>query len=156
MPEGDNNPARPTWRLHRGGDAVAWRARKAAEEAVSRENRLAAATTTTPFDPREVLAARTAEQLQGDVLTPERRQRLSRLASRIGVRPFDANLVIAVVQDRARRGESIDDLRSALQMLEHTGESAAVRTAQWWMRPLVALAAASMIVFALARWLMAP
>jgi hypothetical protein len=58
-------------------------------------------------DPRWVLAMRTAGLLEGGraaLLTPERRRRLTSLASRMGVRPFDAALVIAVVQDAARAG----------------------------------------------------
>jgi len=153
MSKDETKPARPMWRLHRGGYSAEWRARKAAEEAVARENRFAAAT---PFDAHGVLAARTVEQLQGDVLTPERRQQLSRLAGRIGVRPFDANLVIAVVQDRARRGESIDDLRPALRILEQANDAAADDAGRWWLRTLLALAAASIIVYALARWVLAP
>lgn len=57
-------------------------------------------------DPRWVLAVRTAEQLQGSVLVPERRERLVRLGKVMGLSPFDANLVIAIVQDQARRGNS--------------------------------------------------
>ncbi|MBX3386806.1 MAG: hypothetical protein KF768_09560 [Phycisphaeraceae bacterium] len=38
------------------------------------------------------------------VLTPERRKRLMRLADELRIHPFDAALVIALVQDRARRG----------------------------------------------------
>lgn len=55
-------------------------------------------------DPRWVLAARTAESLEGPLLTPEKRQRLLRLAHLLALTPFDANLVIAIVQDQARRG----------------------------------------------------
>lgn len=55
-------------------------------------------------DPRWVLALRTAEALQGTVMPPEQRQRLIRLGRVMGMTPFDANLVIAIVQDQARRG----------------------------------------------------
>lgn len=55
-------------------------------------------------DPRWVLAVRTAEQLQGMVLPPERRDRLIRLGRVLGLSAFDSNLVIAIVQDQARRG----------------------------------------------------
>jgi len=57
-----------------------------------------------PTDPRWVLALRTAEALDGAVLPPERRDRLVRLGKLLGMTPFDANLVIAIVQDQARRG----------------------------------------------------
>lgn len=58
-------------------------------------------------DPRWVLAARAASLLEGGraaLLTPDRRRRLMSLADRMGLRPFDASLVIAIVQDSARTG----------------------------------------------------
>lgn len=61
-------------------------------------------------DPRWVLAVRAASQIQGGraaVLTPDRRCGLLALASRMGLRPFDASLVIAVVQDAARAGDPL-------------------------------------------------
>lgn len=57
-----------------------------------------------PTDPRWVLAARTAEVLEGPVLLPQRRERLIRLGGVLGLSVFDSNLVIAIVQDQARRG----------------------------------------------------
>lgn len=55
-------------------------------------------------DPRWVLAVRAAEQLEGSMLQPDRRQRLLRLGKLLGLSPFDCNLVIAIIQDQARRG----------------------------------------------------
>ncbi len=55
-------------------------------------------------DPRWVLAVQAARALEGAVLAPERRQGLLRLGQRMGLTPFDANLVLAIIQDRARRG----------------------------------------------------
>ena len=55
-----------------------------------------------------MLAVRTAAQIEGGrgaVLSLEKRNRLTRLATRLGLRPFDANLVIAIVQDGARSGQ---------------------------------------------------
>lgn len=57
-----------------------------------------------PTDPRWVMAVRTAEQLQGAILSPEKRERLIKLGKTMGLSPFDANLIIAIVQDQARRG----------------------------------------------------
>jgi hypothetical protein len=63
---------------------------------------------TTPLqgssDPRWVLAVRTAELLQGNILSPERRERIVRMAKLFDLTPFDANMIIAIVQDQARRG----------------------------------------------------
>lgn len=56
-------------------------------------------------DPRWVLALRTAGQLEGAVLPPDRRDNLLRLARVMGLTVFDANLIIAIVQDQARRGK---------------------------------------------------
>ncbi len=39
------------------------------------------------------------------VLAPERRRKIIGLATRLGLRAFDANLVIAIVQDGCRSGE---------------------------------------------------
>jgi hypothetical protein len=85
--------------------APAKRVRAAAREIV-RENRQAASLT--PSEAREILTARVSELIQGGraaILTPEHRARAVRIARMLGVRDFDAHLVIAVVQDRARRGE---------------------------------------------------
>lgn len=63
---------------------------------------------TTPLqgssDPRWVLAIRTAELLQGNILSPECRERIVRMAKLFDLTPFDANMIIAIVQDQARRG----------------------------------------------------
>ena len=42
--------------------------------------------------------------MQGSILSPERRTVLLRLGKILGLTPFDTNLVIAIIQDRARRG----------------------------------------------------
>ncbi len=55
-------------------------------------------------DPRWVLAVRVAEQLQGTVLSPDKRDRLVKIGKMFGLTAFDANLIIAIVQDQARRG----------------------------------------------------
>lgn len=62
-----------------------------------------------PHDARRVLAVAAFTALEGGraaVLRPVRRQRLSRLAAQLGLRLFDASLIIAIAQDAARHGES--------------------------------------------------
>ena len=59
-------------------------------------------------DARWVMAARVASLLDGGqaaILTPERREMALRAGNRLGLRPFDAALIIAAVQDAARWGE---------------------------------------------------
>ena len=55
-------------------------------------------------DPRWVLAVRVSESLQGATLPPERRRRLIKMGRVFGLTEFDTNLIIAIVQDQARRG----------------------------------------------------
>ncbi len=66
-----------------------------------------------PTDPRWVLAVRTAELLEGDVLGPERRDQLQRLGAVLGLPSFSVSLVIAIVQDQARRGYVPSDCPTA-------------------------------------------
>lgn len=70
-------------------------------------------TSVDPFDPRWVLAVRTSERLQGALLPPESREALIRLGRVLGLSAFDANLVIAIVQDQARRGRAPVDCPAA-------------------------------------------
>lgn len=88
-------------------------------QAVAAENRDAAAKPDLdPTDPRWVLAVRAYTQLEGSALTFDRRERLMRSARCMGVRPFDASMILAIVQDRARRGGSLSDAASTVAMLE--------------------------------------
>ncbi len=57
-----------------------------------------------------IFSTRVAHQLEGGkvaLLRPERRRELSKLATNMGIRPFDAQLLIAVTQDAARHGEIV-------------------------------------------------
>jgi hypothetical protein len=70
---------------------------------VAREN--AAASDLSVDDARWIFSQETARRLEGDrqaILRPQRRRDLHALATQAGLRPFDANLVIAIVQDAAR------------------------------------------------------
>lgn len=70
-----------------------------------------------PNDPRWILALRAQSELQGTALTADRRQRLLTLAHRLGMRSFDANLVIAIVQDEARSGPVGSTLTERLRII---------------------------------------
>lgn len=82
---------------------------RASRRGIAEEN--AAAAALSPLDARWVFAVNVAREIElsaapgAGVLSPERRRNLSRLATRLGLRPFDANLVIAIVQDGCRSGE---------------------------------------------------
>ncbi|MEO0588376.1 MAG: hypothetical protein AAF078_12145 [Planctomycetota bacterium] len=79
-------------------------ARSARRSLARPADRAAAAQPLAANDPRWVLAIRTAHELDHTTLVPEKRQKLVRLGRSLGLNPFDANLVIAIVQDQARRG----------------------------------------------------
>lgn len=77
-----------------------------AAERVAYEN--ACAAMLQPADARWIFALRVSHSLEGGkaaLLTPPRRRELIAAAVGAGLREFDANLIIAVVQDAARRGE---------------------------------------------------
>ncbi|MEI7658156.1 MAG: hypothetical protein WCK33_08840 [Phycisphaerae bacterium] len=104
-------PRRSALRLAEPDEAMPPAAEAAAEvvavrRAVALENRLAGDLgDTTPY---EELAKRTIDSIQGGraaVLPPEVRRRLVAGAVRSGMRPFEAHLVLAAVQDAARHGE---------------------------------------------------
>lgn len=75
-------------------------------DAIAAENR--AASTIAALDPRWIFAVQVKRALLGGraaVIRPEDRRRLMLAAQRLSLRPFDASLVIAIVQDGARQGE---------------------------------------------------
>jgi len=91
-----------------GRESVGAAGPRAARREVARENLLASALPA--MDTRWMLALKVQHALEGGVaamLRPEVRRRLVADARHMGLRPFDANLVIAIVQDRARAGLAI-------------------------------------------------
>ncbi|MEY2713694.1 MAG: hypothetical protein RIT24_37 [Planctomycetota bacterium] len=112
-----------------------------------------------PNDARWKLAEETQRALQGTILAYEDRQRLLGLANKLGIRSFDANLILAVVQDRARRGESIELAAETIEMIPRDAASAGLapspapatdRAAWLVVAVLIAMAADA----ALIAWLM--
>ncbi|MBY0311545.1 MAG: hypothetical protein K2W85_05715 [Phycisphaerales bacterium] len=94
----------PTLRLV--SDRAASASRPAATRGVEAENRRSV--TLSALDPRWVLAVQVKRAIEGGraaVLPPEARERLIALGGRLGLRPFDTSLVIAVVQDGARESD---------------------------------------------------
>jgi len=89
-------------------------------ERVADENRSAAAgAAVIASDPRWVFAARAHTALEaGGRLNPARREDLIAFARRRGIRPFDAHMILALVQDRARRGEELAGIMPVLSIID--------------------------------------
>lgn len=85
-------------------------------------------------DARVIFAQNVAAQLQGGpaaLLTPERRRALMVRAHAAGLRDFDANLIIAIVQDRARDHAAAGlDQDARLTLVRPAAELS--RGAGWW------------------------
>lgn len=64
-------------------------------------------------DPRWVLALATAQVMEGDVLPPAKRETLMRQGKSMGLSGFDCSLILAIIQDRARRGIALDQCPAA-------------------------------------------
>ncbi len=98
-----------------------------------------------PRDPRWLVAIETSSQLSGSLLTFERRRKVLAFAQKMGVRPFDANLIIAAVQDRARRGEAPEHAKSTIALT-----APARLRRRWW--PYVAAAGFAIVGHSAALW----
>lgn len=70
---------------------------------IARENRAAARSAPPPSDPRLAMVSEIRSRLQGSLLAPEDRRDLLAAGRSRGLRAFDTSLLIALVQDRARR-----------------------------------------------------
>ena len=105
------------------------------------------ATSPTPVleatDPRWVMAVRVRESLQGTCLTADARQRVIRIGRMLGLNDFDCNVIIAIVQDAARRGESLHGAADTLAMVPQ--RETQTRCAKWrtavWVASLLAVEA---------------
>lgn len=152
-------PATPSLRLAGGkASTSAWRNKQNAIQSIVRSNRLAATTVSTdpemdPTDPRWVFAVRTHSQLQGDVLSPERRDKLLKLATQLEIRPFDANVIIAVVQDHARRHIPLSQVTTTLSLISPREERLESTLFHIW-RWLAVIACAVMATSFLIHWVM--
>jgi hypothetical protein len=135
--------SQPHLRLVRPDDLSDDVATPAARREVAAENRHAASRTDlNPVDPRWVLAVRAYSQLQGSALPYDRRQRVLQTARALGVRPFDANVIIAIVQDHARRGARLHEATGTLALL-HKPEPGDTRgRGSTWLRWASALVCA--------------
>jgi len=119
---------------------------------IARENQAAAHNAAlNPADPRWVLAVAAYSKLEGTTLTPERRAQVIRTARVLGIRPFDANVIIALAQDRARRGEDIGAAIATIRAIPRPEPVAGRRAViLLWC---AALATASLAIGVLIRWI---
>jgi hypothetical protein len=109
-------PADPINRADHHSDATARGFGAVAREAAMRENvrSAGAASQLSSDDARVIFAMKVQDCLEGGraaILRPKRREELLSLSHQMGFRPFDANLIIALVQDAARRGEVLAALQ---------------------------------------------
>ncbi len=86
-----------------------------------------------PTDARWKLAIAAQRALEGAVLAYDERRRLLDLATRIGIRPFDANLILAIVQDRARRGETLESAAPTLAIIPSPAHSSPANHTWIWV-----------------------
>ncbi len=107
----------PHLRLVGVDDAIDDWVRRARREGAAENRRAAGGADLDPTDPRWVLAIRAYSTLQGSTLTPQKRQQVMATARKLGVRPFDANLIIAVVQDQARRGGDLSKAAGTIRIV---------------------------------------
>jgi hypothetical protein len=125
---------------------------------IVKENRLAAhgpAAAMDPTDPRWVLAAQTRMRLQGAAISPEHRDQLLSNGRKLGLRAFESNLIIAIVQDQARRTDQpLDVLKHVppvLSLVSHNPQP--VRSPSTWKLWAAAIAAACIAASVLMRWI---
>ena len=134
--------------------ALDTRAERVFRQAVAHEVLLARETardrTFDPTDARWQLATETQRALQGAVLAFEDRRRLLDLAHRLGIRAFDANLILALVQDRARRGEPLEAAAATIEMIP---KPAAPTKRDWTPVWLTALMVAMAVDALLIAWM---
>jgi hypothetical protein len=86
-----------------------------------------------PGDPVWRLAAQAATSMHGPVLQPEQRERLMQSARRMGVQRFDAGLVVALVQERARRGVTLDANDPTLALLSGASDASRGKSGHAWL-----------------------
>src|SRR5687768_50111 len=162
--------SQPNLRLVGGvDDAETWRDQSNAKLAVIQENRVAAyapaaprmaglaemsagMSTLDPADPRWALAMQTQARLQGATLTPEHREQLLKCGRKLGLRPFEANLVIAIMQDQARCAAKARRPPLGAEVIERAEQAQTSPATAEWPRWLAAAASAAVLAALLIYW----
>jgi len=150
-------------RLVGGGQSGSIGNGAAARRAIAAEN--TAAANLPADDARLVMAARVAGSLDGGraaILTPDKRRKLVAMGTNLGLRSFDTNLIIAIVQDGARRGEMFTGASTDADRQRQASVLAMVgsprrdvgATARIWLAPAAGAVLAAAFTIALIRWLL--
>ncbi|MBS0191220.1 MAG: hypothetical protein U0573_15435 [Phycisphaerales bacterium] len=113
-------------------------------------------------DARWVFAVRVRREIQGGaaaIVVPESRKRLLKLATRLGLRGFDANLIIAIVQDDARNYPSnipvpSSAIKGPLALIRPASQESASDWLWWSIGASIGLAALGCILLAV--WVVGP
>ena len=98
---------------------------------------------------------RVAAVMRGEILRPADRTRLNRLGRSMGLTPFQCSLVIAIVQDQARRGQMLGDAAGTLAIVPRgePGRQGGAVGVPWrrvaWITALVLAAEAALLVWSL-------
>lgn len=66
---------------------------------------------------------RTWQVMQGEVLTASARASLLKIGRAMGLRDFESSLILAIVQDQARRREPLAGARRMVAMVPHDERS---------------------------------
>jgi hypothetical protein len=108
-------------------------------------------------DARWVFAVLVSKSLEGGraaILSPEKRERLVASAVSMGLRPFDAHLVIAIVQDCARCGHDrmCEETESRLSLIRPPEEVTSTQDGAWGVHGWLA-AGSIALGLGLALWL---
>jgi hypothetical protein len=128
-----------------------------AREMIARENLASAETGPGPTDQRLLVIEEIVRRLQGTLITPEDRTALLAFGRTRGVRCFDMNLLIAMVQDRVRRGERPAGLELAHTRAPSPSSGGTVRVidpaSRVVLRLIMALLGAAALTMLAAGWL---
>lgn len=108
--------------------AAVWN-RKAAQSHITDENQSASRMHLGTVDPRWKLARLAYDTLKLGPLSPEQRDGLVMTAGNLGLRPFDASLIIAIAQDHSRTGRALAEAAPRLRLVRHVSSER-----QWWTR----------------------
>lgn len=150
----EQNQARTRLRLAGADDQASldqWRGDQNARQNIATENRAAAANPNlNPADPRWRVAVRAYGEMQGTLLTPERRASVVRAAKALGVPAFQTNVIIAVVQDNARRGLPLQDVAVPLTLIPDAQPKSASRLG---LRGVLIAVLALVWALVLVRWI---